>query len=79
MPDEDAEAVAWVVVVTEDGKAVVAISKDEASRAEVVVVVGLIKLRAGFRGADTFLFAIEKLGTTDAEEGAALTGVAAVS
>jgi len=80
VPGEDVEAieasaVAVVVMVVaaaaaeaEDGKAVVAIWKEEASWAEVAVLVWLRKLRAGFRGEDTFLFAMEKLGTAVEEE-----------
>lgn len=88
VPGEDVEAieasaVAVVVMVVaaaaaeaEDGKAVVAIWKEEASWAEVAVLVGLRKLRAGFRGEDTFLFAMEKLGTAVEEESPLTVAVA---
>ena len=88
VPGEDVEAIeasAVVVVVmvvaaaaaeAEDGKAVVAIWKEEASWAEVAVLVGLRKLRAGFRGEDTFLFAMEKLGTAVEEESPLTVAVA---
>lgn len=87
VPGEDVEAIeasAVVVVMVvaaaaaeaEDGKAVVAIWKEEASWAEVAVLVGLRKLRAGFRGEDTFLFAMEKLGTAVEEESPLAVAVA---
>ena len=87
VPGEDVEAIeasAVVVVMVvaaaaaeaEDGKAVVAIWKEEASWAEVAVLVGLRKLRAGFRGEDTFLFAMEKLGTAVEEESPLTVAVA---
>lgn len=87
VPGEDVEAIeasAVVVVMVvaaaaaeaEDGKAVVAIWKEEAFWAEVAVLVGLRKLRAGFRGEDTFLFAMEKLGTAVEEESPLAVAVA---
>lgn len=89
VPGEDVEAIeasAVVVVMVvaaaaaeaEDGKAVVAIWKEEASWAEVAVLVGLRKLRAGFRGEDTFLFAMEKLGTAVEEESPLTVAVAVI-